>query len=573
MKTTRPLQTARIALRVAIVLVCALPTLLHAQQTCPRFAAGSTVVQPENLFSKNGVLQVNFTYRTFVDANGLTRFCYINQDGRQSPTLNVNPGDRIVMNLKNEVPDTGAATAMHSMNMTAPTADLVCGATTMTAASVNVHFHGTNSPPTCHQDEVIHTLINSGETFTYNLQIPANEPPGLYWYHPHVHGMADRAMLGGASGAIIVGGIQNLNSAVTGLPQQVLVIRDNFIPAAHSATDAAPTLDLSLNYVPVPYPNFPPAVIPMTVGKKQFWRVVNASADSIVDLQVQYDGQVQTLGVVALDGVPTGSQDGTTKGKTINKTDIFLPPGGRAEFIVKAPSGTVKQATLYTLPVDTGTNGFSEPQRPLGTIRVSQGASVPSQRVPAISARPGEQRFAGLAKTPSVAERKLYFSEDSHGFYITVEGQTPEVFDPNNPPAITTTRGVVEDWTIENRALDVHEFHIHQLHFLVMERNGIPTSVADRQMLDTIQVPYWTGTGPYPSVKLRMDFRGPDVGQFVYHCHLMSHEDFGMMAIIQVNSAAQSKAIPAGMHPVDDDRALVSEDRGIRHKVLPHRLP
>jgi FtsP/CotA-like multicopper oxidase with cupredoxin domain len=49
-----------------------------------------------------------------------------------------------------------------------------------------------------------------------------------------------------------------------------------------------------------------------------------------------------------------------------------------------------------------------------------------------------------------------------------------------------------------------------------------------------IQVPFWSGTGPYPSVTVRMDFRGPDIGDFVYHCHILGHEDNGMMAIIRV---------------------------------------
>jgi hypothetical protein len=106
------------------------------------------------------------------------------------------------------------------------------------------------------------------------------------------------------------------------------------------------------------------------------------------------------------------------------------------------------------------------------------------------------------------------------------------LFSPDNPPAIVTTQGAVEDWTIENRALENHEFHIHQIHFLLLEQNGVP--VNNGQYLDTIQMPYWSGTGPYPSVKVRMDFRGPLIGDFVYHCHILGHEDAGMMAIIRV---------------------------------------
>ena len=142
----------------------------------------------------------------------------------------------------------------------------------------------------------------------------------------------------------------------------------------------------------------------------------------------------------------------------------------------------------------------------------------------------------------STANRTLYFSEvlsdpnnppSPTNFFITVDGATPTLFDPNNPPAIITTQGAVEDWTIQNRSQENHEFHIHQIHFLLMSRTG-PGAAGERQFLDMIQVPYWTGAGPYPSVTVRMDFRGADVGDFVYHCHILGHEDGGMMAIIRV---------------------------------------
>ena len=58
--------------------------------------------------------------------------------------------------------------------------------------------------------------------------------------------------------------------------------------------------------------------------------------------------------------------------------------------------------------------------------------------------------------------------------------------------------------------------------------------LSGQQMLDTVDVPFWSGSGPYPSVTLRLDFRGRDIGDFVYHCHILEHEDHGMMAIIRV---------------------------------------
>ena len=104
-------------------------------------------------------------------------------------------------------------------------------------------------------------------------------------------------------------------------------------------------------------------------------------------------------------------------------------------------------------------------------------------------------------------------------------------------PNIVAQQGTVEDWIIENRSRELHAFHIHQLHFLLLEYMG-------RQVNEDFLARYgkrallrWP-LACYPSVRLRMDFRDPNiVGTFVYHCHLLEHEDKGMMGSIQVNSA------------------------------------
>jgi FtsP/CotA-like multicopper oxidase with cupredoxin domain len=83
---------------------------------------------------------------------------------------------------------------------------------------------------------------------------------------------------------------------------------------------------------------------------------------------------------------------------------------------------------------------------------------------------------------------------------------------------------------------------MHQIHFLLQARNGVAVSANDQQMLDMVDIPHWSGSGPYPSVTVRMDFRGPDIGDFVYHCHILEHEDDGMMAIIRVLPASTATA-------------------------------
>jgi len=529
---------------VALTPLCAFAqTQAPAQpgRPCARPAAGSIVTPPPSLFSNNGSLSLALNYFTTTDSDGRTLFCLVTADGNafESPTLHVKPGDALLIAVtnRNPPPPPGSPTEVVSNPSSR------CGDSTMTITSLNLHYHGTNTSPACHGDQVIHTIINSGETFNYNLQFPTDEPPGLYWYHPHVHGIAEAAVQGGASGALVVEGIENIQPAVAGLPERILIVRDQTVAGNPTPGGTVPSWDVTLNYVPIAFPAETPAVIQMKPGQKEFWRVANASADTILDIQVVYDGVPQTLQVVGLDGVPTGSQDGTGQGKLVPQTHILIAPAARAEFIVTGPSRAVHNASFITLNIDTGPDGDNDPQRTLATIRPTDYPVPVLPLIPATSGPANPQRFAGLAAATPTAHRTLYFSEvlsdpnnpaSPTNFFITVDGATPVLFDANNKPAIITRQGAVEDWTIQNRTGENHEFHQHQIHFLWLEQNGVPVPTSQQQFLDMIQVPFWSGTGPYPSVTVRMDFRGMDIGDFVYHCHILGHEDNGMMAIIRV---------------------------------------
>ena len=523
----------------ALIAAALLPSAAQASDTCLRGTPGSEVPAPPDLYSKNGSLHVALNYLTTVDQAGRTLFCYQTPDGLESPTLHVQPGDEVQIDLTNMLPPGG-----NVHRVSAKESSLECRDNVMSDTSINMHFHGLNISPKCHSDETIHTLVNSGETFTYKLKIPANEPPGLYWYHPHVHEIASAAVQGGATGAIIVEGIENIQPAVAGLPQRVLVLRDQPLQNPLGYRAPVPFWAVSINYVPVPYPAYPPAIIKMAKGSQEFWRVANAAANTILDLEVDYEGKAQPLQVVGLDGVPTGSQDGKRQGTIVTEKHILLPPAARAEFILAAPPHSTTKAYLITRTIDGGPASDSNPTRPFAQIIASD---TPDRlaRLPERSRPPHPQRFEDIASLRPSTHRKLYFWEstfaahrkppaDAQKFYIAVDGQDVHVYNPDNPPDITTTRGAVEDWTIENHTEEVHEFHIHQIHFLVLQVNGKDVPPKERQWRDTYQVPYWTGTGPYPSIKIRMDFRGAVAGDFVYHCHILDHEDRGMMAIIRV---------------------------------------
>jgi len=584
---------------LCLAVVCSLaPRGLHAQESpqdiCPRPAIGSAVPEPEDLRSQNGVLSIQFTVRNQREKDGSTRYCYIYGNGVQSPNLRLKSGDLLILKLKNDLSDADqpASTHQHGNRSAADYSD-PCQSGAMTSTSTNLHFHGLTVPPVCHQDDVLKTSVQPNDPpFEYRFRIPDNEPPGLYWYHPHIHGFSKAQVIGGASGALIVEGIERANPDLAGLPERVMIIRDQdllnpdsppsksepVVPktlidrdgdSANNGTGfGKPAKDLSINYVPVPYPDYPPAVITMKPGERQLWRVLNASAITYLNLAVLYDRRPQELGIVALDGVPVNA-DGVTKNVLNGQNHIGIPPGGRAEFIVQGPPAGVS-GLLVTRTVDTGSGGENDPNRALATLIASADASEPRSRLSASPEPLPPPTLPWLGNVAPVRTRRLYFSEklldpndpnSATTFFITEDGKTPVAFDPSNAvPDIVVKQGDVEDWIIENRSTELHAFHIHQIHFLMMDWSGVP--VNEPFLRDTINVPYYNGhTLAYPSVRLRMDFRDPNsVGTFVYHCHLLEHEDGGMMGLIRVEPAdsQQANAPAPDPNPAPTPRAKTS---------------
>jgi FtsP/CotA-like multicopper oxidase with cupredoxin domain len=535
-------------------------------------APGTTSLEsPKDVRSHNGVLKIDLTLRNSLGPDGNMQFCYLDKMGDRSPTLRVRQSDLVILRLQNKI-------SWHSGDRAKARQISGCNSIAMGPEVTNLHFHGLSISPSCHADDSLRTSIPvSGKAFVYRFRIPATQSPGLYWYHPHVHGHTEDQVLGGASGALIVEGAANATPAIAGLPERVIVIRDQKLqpPAQHVIGNDPnlPAKDLSINFIPVQYPDYSVPTIRMRPLAREFWRVLNASADTYVTLAVVFNGEWQKtrlvanhpswqrLGLVALDGVPV-SESSSSPEKIVWKTEVLVPPGGRAEFTFQAPPQGV-QAELLTAGAETtsqdeddklnapsrGNNlSFGDtddvtPPRPLARIVASDNALEPPA-VNRIHVMVNRDELRSLATVSPVRSRKLYFSEEIGdpknpaiytSFFITEEGQERKRFDPSAlVPNIVVHQGDVEDWTIENRSRESHVFHIHQSHFLVLERNS--ELADDSYLLDTVDVPYWDGhSAQFPSVKLRMDFRDPEiVGTFPYHCHILQHADGGMMGLIEV---------------------------------------
>jgi FtsP/CotA-like multicopper oxidase with cupredoxin domain len=254
--------------------------------------------------------------------------------------------------------------------------------------------------------------------------------------------------------------------------------------------------------------------IEIAPNERQFWRIVNASPDRYLDLQL--DGQA--FEIVALDGMPLAYHEPQNPTRTADH--LLLAPAGRLEAIVTGPRPGA-HSTLRTLCVDTGPDGDPNPGMVLADVVPSRELQPSSIAAHVIDARPPIYKPVDVELLKKTApDFVVTFTEDKNGFYINHLKFAPEA-----SPITSVHVGTYQHWRIVNETAELHPFHIHQVHFLAYAENGAP--LANPVWLDTVNVPY------HGSVDVILDFTDPVIkGMSVFHCHLLNHEDKGMMAKI-----------------------------------------
>jgi suppressor of ftsI len=388
----------------------------------------------------------------------------------------------------------------------------------------NLHFHGLHVSPNAPQDDVLDMMASPGETLHYSVKVPAQQPPGLYWYHTHSHGESYVQDLDGMSGAIVVEGIERYVPEVSNMRERILVLRDLVLPSDAverksvmesvamqttqcGAAPEKPERAFTVNGTLRPQ-------IEIAPGERQFWRIVNASPDLYVDLELD-QGSFQ---VIALDGMPLAYHDPSIRTRSMKH--VLLPPAGRVEAIITGPEAD-SHVALHSRCFDTGPDGDSNPAMVLADVISAKPSSL--EAGPTLGGSPVYATFSpATLKRVEASEPQFVvnFTEDKEGFYVN--GQK---FEMNSGPMLTVDVGSLRHWRVKNSTREVHPFHIHQVHFLPYAVDGNP--VKDPAWLDTVNVPY----GGY--VDLVMDFTDPIIrGMSVFHCHLLKHEDKGMMAKI-----------------------------------------
>lgn len=390
----------------------------------------------------------------------------------------------------------------------------------------NLHFHGLHVSPNAPQDDVISMMAMPGETLHYLVDIPDDQAPGLYWYHTHPHGESYQQSLDGMSGAIVVDGIDRYVPEVRSMKERILILRDaelqpndpaslamknrvQLSPLRCGAENEDPERIFTVNGVVRPRIGIAP-------GERQFWRIVNASPDLYADLEIDDE----TMTVVALDGMPLAFHNPARRTEQLRH--IFLSPAGRVEAIVTGPRAGFR-ASLRSRCVNTGSDGDPNPAMVLADLDASASAIPPPHTVPPTSGAPVYKPLPhALIRTieSSKPEFVVDFTEDKDGFYIN-----NRKYSPTGAPMTTAKVGQYVHWRVVNDTHEIHPFHIHQVHFLFYEEDG--KKVNRSEWLDTVNVE------PEGSVDLMMDFTDPIIrGMSVFHCHLLKHEDKGMMAKI-----------------------------------------
>lgn len=445
---------------------------------------------PTEIVSQNGELRTTFTVSdTTVEVAGRSLRTVAYNDVFMPPLLRVRPGDTIYLNLNNQSAD--------------PT---------------NEHYHGMNVSPRINPDGTVsdNILIQAepGMQVNYRISIPPWHSPGLYWYHAHLHTQAERQVMGGLSGGLIVEGVLDPFPELAGIQEQVLLLKDVQITSQGTLPDDIdPGGDThrTINGQTMP-------MIELRQQELQFWRFANIGADMYYHLVL--DGH--TFYELA--------RDGNRHTQLVEMQEILLPPGARSEVLVRGGASGVYR--LRTLDVNTGPDGDDYAAAELASVVVNPASSQAElplpQQLPAVE----DFRTLSVART-----RTITFAEDTtNNTFFVDSGAGPVQFDANRVDS-TIPAGTVEEWTVNNATAELHVFHIHQTDFQVVEINGVPQDFLGHQ--DSINVPYQEAGGPPGSVKLLIDFRNPDiVGKFVYHCHILEHEDGGMMAIAEVVNPA-----------------------------------
>jgi FtsP/CotA-like multicopper oxidase with cupredoxin domain len=436
--------------------------------------------QPAVYTSHNGVLNVTLVANErHVIIGGQPVLAKVYDDSFTAPTLVVNPGDLVRVKLVDHLNE--------------PT---------------NLHFHGLEVSPNGHADNIF-VSIDPGQSFQYSFRLPRDAPTGTFWYHSHEMVPMDEMgrypaagseeqVFDGLSGMLEVQGLtRDLPKPLRHLTQRYLALRDVQVAGdqivSSDIASNGPTTRLVDGQVD--------PRITIVPGQTELWHIGNVGADIFYRLELPG----HTFDVVAQDGHPVIHAR--------PRATLVLPPGKRFDVLVRGQKPGI--APLQTLFFNEGDDHY--PVRTLATVVTTGRAERPKPLPNVIS-----WSSVDLGRAHVDRRRTVIFSEDEKTNRFFIDGQSYDPSKINFRAKLNT----VEQWTIVNQTDETHPFHMHTYPMQLISTNGVPAGFNGYQ--DEIVLPR------HGYVVMRIKF-AQYTGVTVFHCHILAHEDAGMMANIEVS--------------------------------------
>jgi FtsP/CotA-like multicopper oxidase with cupredoxin domain len=406
------------------------------------------------------------------------------------PTLELREGDSVVIRFRNALPE--------------PT---------------TIHWHGLHIPFAA--DGSPFHPVAPGEEYVYAFTLQPGSA-GTYWYHPHPHHRTAWQVGMGLYGALIV---RAADDPLADLPERVLILADNRFSADGSLDFAEPgsaqhEIDttngregdvLFVNDAIMP-------VVPIRTGAVQRWRVINASG-----------ARIYRLSIPGHTFVHVGSDGGLFE-RPVEVDEILLANGERAELLVRGTAGPGTRTVLRTLPYDrymprTRPADWNE-ARDLLTLEYEDAPLEPAT-ARSMAAIPDRLLFVPpLDATTATATRLMLLSQGR------INSRTMDL----DRVDVSAELGATEIWEIENLVGMDHPFHLHGFQFQVLDRDGAAEPFAAWK--DTVNVP--------KRGVVRFIVRYTDhPGRWMFHCHILDHEDQGMMGVLDVRENSSAPATPS----------------------------
>jgi FtsP/CotA-like multicopper oxidase with cupredoxin domain len=461
-------------------------------------ASSPPFVEPEVRASVNGLLETTFNVRyAYHDVGGYRLFLRTFEGNTPGHTLRLQPGDTLRIKLVNDLPpnrDEEPANLNHPHHFN----------------TTNFHFHGSHVSPQGISDNVLREML-PGQSYDIEITLPHDHTRGAYWYHPHHHGAAAIQVVSGMAGMIVVEGDFADVPEIASAKERVVVLGETAYDQFGMVEDFGTIFqEGSVRFLTINGQRYP--TMTMQPGEVQRWRILHPGYQD--DIALVLEGH--DLNIIAWDGITQSSM-------TTPQGSLVIAPGQRVDVLVKA-----SQPGTYELKAVAYDQGYITPNGPLARLVVS-GDPLQMSLPTSLPASP----LTPISDSELTGKRELVFSQTfpeagpqtaaGSEYSFLIDGKT---FDPNRVDQ-SVRLGSVEEWTLRNLNDHDHVFHIHQNPFQVVAVNDKP--VADLRWRDTDILP---GNGSMVIRSRFLDY----TGRYLLHCHMMNHEDLGMMQLIEVHN-------------------------------------